>query len=41
MGMTENYDWECHQQTLENIALLLCIDVESGKRDSITFEVSK
>ena len=39
--MTDHYDWQSHQQVLENIALLLCIDVENGKRDSVTFEVGK
>ena len=29
--MTDHYDWQSHQQVLENIALLLCIDVENCK----------
>jgi hypothetical protein len=39
--MTDKYDWECHQQAVKNIALSLCIDVENGIRNSITFEVNK
>jgi len=39
--MTDKYDWECHQQAVKNIALLLCIDVENGTRNSITFEMVK
>ena len=39
--MTDKYDWECHQQAVKNIALSLCIDVENGTRNSITFEVGK
>ena len=39
--MKDRYNWHTHQQAMKNIALQLCIDVEIGKRNSITFEVSK